>query len=373
MCCFIGLNSGVTSSTKQQKPRRTISINPVHLKKQNQSCYRASKASNPLKTGIEATIGTFPHLTDHNYCLMSSTQEGAGNKPAAEVKETTVEVETSKVLPPSACKVVKWQDYLQRVRLGIRSAPNSPSTSPKIPRGAARKVNNFMVIEGSKKQSEIVTTLPTQAPKPPSPLLDPLTAVKIQTKTKTPIQLQEFEDYLANLEKVQSTSPTESTLSTTSPPSSENSPPVSATPTSNDQLSSEDKTVSTDESSCDSNKSVITVHVSPHTRNSVENACESITEMEPSTATDPRNAIYGKKNPCTILQLVRPAYGSDKSDKQVKIAPKTAPSFKLVSAGKGASSKSLILSNVTGQLEEILSSLAKQQKQQVMHCFQDMF
>ena len=90
-------------------------------------------------------------------------------------------------------KVVKWEEYLQRVRAGIRSAPNSPTSSPKIKRGSCKGANNFMV------NNKLQRSKPQQPVSPAkSAIVAPIVAVK-QAKPKKSIELERFEQYMAKL------------------------------------------------------------------------------------------------------------------------------------------------------------------------------
>lgn len=98
-------------------------------------------------------------------------------------------------IPPSPKKNVKWEEYLQRQRAGIRSAPTSPGNSPKIKRGTT-KTNNFMV------NNKLQRSKPQQSPVSPAKpaIVAPIVAVK-QAKPKKSIELERFEQYMAKLQE----------------------------------------------------------------------------------------------------------------------------------------------------------------------------
>jgi len=142
-------------------------------------------------------------FAEHDYCqprrkpeesngadiLSAAIQaSGLGSKP----QQDEALAEEMQGRSSAANKVLKWQDYLQRVRLGIRSAPNSPTSSPKIRRGSARPANNFMVGVSAPAVKTPANTGPQ--------LVKPILAAKAP-KQKPPLQLQEFEEYLAKLQK----------------------------------------------------------------------------------------------------------------------------------------------------------------------------
>ena len=369
--------STVSSSTDKYKRRGATLNESLCAKKQKQAYGDASQAFNAAEDEREVEER---HLLDHNYCmLVTVSEQNSAVESQTETVENSMEVAPSK--PPQACKILKWQDYLQRVRLGVRSAPNSPTTSPKIPRGAARKVNNFMVMDGTDGNVKFIMPVPPPAPKPPSPLLDPLTAVKVQTKAKTSIRLQEFEEYLAHLETKKKTFTNDSgseatgSVSSASPSSTLTASPLSQVQT----ISSCD--VLADDSLSPGNTSsrrTVTVQISPDSSTNVIPAGESSKvscSEKPSAkeqtrttvaAPDPRisNKSKSKHQLATLRPIAPVQWNSKPAVKCSQPAKKLAPSFKLVSTGKdGAAAKSLVLNNVTGKLEEILSSLVKQQQQ----------
>ena len=366
------VDSAVSSSTDKYKSAGLNSSFPVTpSENKHELPFNATSNENIL---IFKTSNS--HLSDHSYCLPIVTSgNNSEDKNQAEDSENSVDAPAPKA-PPS-CKVLKWQDYLQRVRLGVRSAPNSPTTSPKIPRGAARKINNFMVMEGTDKSVKILMPIQSQVPKFQTPLLDPLTAVKIQTKTKTPIHLQEFEEYLAHLEINQKTSPSELTsnspMSTDSPGSNISASPISQPHSSSTcDVSTDDSTSPAEVHSSCTRKPVVTIHISPDSSSSVatpsvKNIERTHSKEEPTpnstiievTAADPRTNSKSKSTqPVSKLKPLSSVNWSSKPGKS------RAPSFKLVSTDKdGGAAKSLVLNNVTGKLEEILSSLVKQQQQ----------
>ena len=195
------------------------------MKKPKQTKCNAAKPADKLSTLDQVPSGKIYHpCHDHDYCRSSTATPSLSPIVNDEdVTSNSNEATNAKSIPSG--KVLKWQDYLQRMRLGVRSAPNSPSTSPKIPRGAARKVNNFMVGEVGENNAKFKTAAQPQTVKPTLPLVDPLTAVKSMAKKKAPaIELQEFKDYLAHLEYQEQEPSVKCDIS----------PPTNLTPPSND-------------------------------------------------------------------------------------------------------------------------------------------
>lgn len=307
----------------------------------------------------------YPHF-DHSYCKSSPVSSSSEilledmeiDPPADEL------VEEGNKMPPA--KVLKWQDYLQRMRLGVRSAPNSPSTSPKIPRGAARKVNNFMVGGVEKSNQKFQTKPQAQAiQSTSSPLLDPLTAVKIQTKTKgPPLKLQEFQDYLAQLENKKHNKEEESSSPTTSDSPTSNSACVLTT----NPLTSE--SVNELPSKPLSKQIEVSSQQSKVTQKPISTSSKTSRKKPPNNAhasNDPRlkgrvrSKVSGNLKPIPPIKWVdrnadHKHLNSDKHPES--FAQSTIKSL----SRKSSCSKPVVVNEVTGKLQELLSSVSLQQQ-----------
>uniref|UniRef100_H2YN70 Uncharacterized protein n=1 Tax=Ciona savignyi TaxID=51511 RepID=H2YN70_CIOSA len=181
------------------KKRQRLSIDSVHTKNNN---FTNSKQSDILQECTEKPSA------EHDYCQQQLDDSSDSDILSAAIKASGLNSKTKKdknkqqrgemsqeALAKSANKVLKWEEYLQRVRLGIRSAPNSPTCSPKMKRGSARPINNFMVALAAANTASNVTS-----PSPQPTVLKPPIIQAQMPKQKQAIKLQEFQDYLANLQ-----------------------------------------------------------------------------------------------------------------------------------------------------------------------------
>ena len=364
-CCSTGEENIATLRIAAHKRPGAILIEPLRKQKRQQgeneqkrkeekNCINAEKM--PLER----------HLVDHNYWYRNPVSP---NTPLDDHEKEPTAPTSSKVIPPS--KIVKWQDYLQRVRLGVRSAPNSPTTSPKIPRGASRKVNNFMVMEGGKPGTKLIAVPQSQTPKPPSPLLDPLTAVKTQTKPKSAVQLQEFEEYLAQLENVRQVKALESDspLSTSPESSSINTMTVATVKVSTSQQDIEHLASNTSLPYEHSNKDIdyrkITADLlakSTTTDCSTGKPDSSPSESKSNPSVDPRRSAKSRQKMAVLKPISSSKWHSNTNLHISKRNNNCAKSpHKPASSSETNGSKAVVLNNVTGKLEEILSSTLNRQ------------
>lgn len=150
---------------------------------------------------------------DHDYCSSSvtlcksisvvgtSTQQTeptavTSSLSAAPSANSTSLQEQSK-MASAVPKVLKWEDYLQQVRLGTRSAPNSPTCSPKIQRGSIRTPNNFMVVS---VQDSISSNRSVNLASKTS-IKNQKEQTTLGASNKQDITLQGFNEYINHLKK----------------------------------------------------------------------------------------------------------------------------------------------------------------------------
>nr|CAB3262908.1 uncharacterized protein LOC100184997 [Phallusia mammillata] len=213
--------SSIKSRMLIDKRRSTVLIDPLPHKRQkigtDGKMIDEESSTNTDKAQPADRQCTEKPSAEHDYChketpqpessdLLSAVLEASGlssNSDAIQNAGDDIGVKSNKVL--------KWQDYLQRVRLGIRSAPNSPTSSPKMQRGSARGPNNFMVLNNP---GVVRTTA-----RPVTRLVEPIVAAKVP-KQKTNLQLQEFEEYIAKLQNnTNVTATVQPSLVSSNPPS----------------------------------------------------------------------------------------------------------------------------------------------------------
>lgn len=318
-------------------------------------------------------------------------------------------------------RVLKWQDYLQQVRAGIRSAPNSPTTSPTVKRGSALLHNNFMVHgkekgvkkfkATAKKQPRVVTQVEVPVSKTnPNPSKSVLTAQDLidmakNKGNKANAKLQEFDQYMAKLQKnlkpvstnqtililPKQTTVSAATSNVTSTTCLPIKIPLNSTAVNTCTNNMSIKLISSTGKSTMQNKDVskmVMVNLPTVSVINRNTQAKSSTSQNLNTAPaainidqnsnkieDPRLLVKSNVVPTSDLKLPQMAKKvknaetnklktTDNTPKPVPPPKSSAPTFKLVTPNKdtsGSGSKSLILSGVTGQLRDILLTLAKQQ------------
>uniref|UniRef100_F6ZE29 Uncharacterized protein n=2 Tax=Ciona intestinalis TaxID=7719 RepID=F6ZE29_CIOIN len=146
------------TARSNDRRRGAVLIDP--LPKKRQKVAADAKKENIMESTTECTEKP---SADHDYCqknedsqssdsdILSAALKASGLPKKKKKREISDEEKNKEA--KAANKVLKWEEYLQRVRLGIRSAPNSPTCSPKIKRGSARPINNFMVALATKNSS----------------------------------------------------------------------------------------------------------------------------------------------------------------------------------------------------------------------------
>ncbi|XP_078485357.1 LOW QUALITY PROTEIN: uncharacterized protein LOC100184997 [Ciona intestinalis] len=190
------------TARSNERRRGAVLIDP--LPKKRQKVATDAKKENMMESATECTEKP---SADHDYCQKNEDSQSsdsdilsaalkASGLPKKKKKREISDEEKNKDAK-AANKVLKWEEYLQRVRLGIRSAPNSPTCSPKIKRGSARPINNFMVALATKNSS---INLAASNSQPTVTKLTPPIVEAQMPKRKQSIKLQEFKDYLANLQ-----------------------------------------------------------------------------------------------------------------------------------------------------------------------------
>nr|XP_018667584.1 uncharacterized protein LOC100184997 isoform X2 [Ciona intestinalis] len=190
------------TARSNDRRRGAVLIDP--LPKKRQKVAADAKKENIMESTTECTEKP---SADHDYCqknedsqssdsdILSAALKASGLPKKKKKREISDEEKNKEA--KAANKVLKWEEYLQRVRLGIRSAPNSPTCSPKIKRGSARPINNFMVALATKNSS---INLAASNSQPTVTKLTPPIVEAQMPKRKQSIKLQEFKDYLANLQ-----------------------------------------------------------------------------------------------------------------------------------------------------------------------------
>ncbi|CAK8675944.1 unnamed protein product [Clavelina lepadiformis] len=186
------------------KRRSVMLIDPLPKKKNRPNMDNIKRSNTPTSSSTTVTECIEQPFAEHDYCQPTEvkTSKASTNVLAAAIEASGItkpepseqddQKSASKASAPIN-KVIKWEEYLQQLRSGTRSAPNSPTSSPKMTRGSARQVKNFMASRNS-----IVIQKPTPPPQP-TPLIEPVIAAK-NPKKKPTIKLLEFEQYLAKLQ-----------------------------------------------------------------------------------------------------------------------------------------------------------------------------
>ena len=368
----------LTFRPSADKRKGTVLIEPLPKKRK-----RNSHEEPEMKVTGEAEVVSVCHekpSSDHDYCEKHGSQIGE----------------------PSPGKVVQWEQYLQRVRSGTRSAPNSPTSSPKVHRKQLKK----------KKMAKSALAI------------DKTTNVKIVQKSKTTakptIKLQEFQEYLANLQSkpqsksvpttpsaeivappkldnsrnsvklVQSSSPITVSLSTGRPMVQQAKPITLSQPFIQVKSGGKIHTAAVTSSHTGPRHSsplvMIRIPPQPNARAQSPNVnSPSLPQKTPSSVANivSQTLVFprvktSQSTPIRPLKSIPVTYASISNNKRRPSVAKTTkeagashlaqtgggknPTFKLMTSSKG---KSVILSNVTGQLKEILTVLAQQQQQQV--------
>ena len=362
--------------------------------------HRPSHDDSGKKTSsLDARIFCQKPSSDHDYC----------------VSPTEVTRQSNTGLPS---KIIQWEDYLQRVRFGTRSAPNSPTGSPKLPRGGSGKEETK---EAASNASPVVSLshLPNSAFQPVSPV--------IQINSKPTIKLQEFQDYLADLQNkcsVQKPLSSSAEIVVASMPGSNestdkmvqaSSAPIAASVTvslaSGRPVLQQTKPVAPSQPfiQVQSGGKIHTAAVTSSPLNPLQSAplvmiripaqstvASSVSsrqsKLPASVATQtrvPKNTLtefspsddFVSSGSATKPKRISTAFNSASRSNKTAVSHATqtrgnegdashssnpSPIFKLMTSSKeGSKGKSVILSNVTGQLKEILTALAQQQQ---VHC-----
>ena len=337
--------------------------------------------------------------SDHDYCEKQAnvTQNG----------------QLSTLGESAETKVVQWEEYLQRVRYGTRSAPNSPIASPKPPRRKAKKDKVEKSPTEANKVANVTTGKSCQRPSFKKKL-SPKPAIKlqeVQDYAKPTIKLQEFQEYLANLknkQKKRTTSAevvtptvsdyTKNTLKLIQPSSS-----ITVSLSSGRPVVQQAKSITLTQpfikvtSGGKMHTAVTSSQIGPNHSaaplvmiripaqqnvSSIANAAslphscpDSLTNVAPQTlvfpvgktpVSAPSKPIFSVPVTSASVPKMKPVSKSKRSDipRSTQVGKEAKnPTFKLMTSSQG---KSLILSNVTGQLKEILTALAQQQQQQVI-------
>lgn len=132
---------------------------------------------------------------DHDYCTEQSIATSAENP----YTELTSHDDSSTTVKPNQ-KVVSYTEYLRQRREGVRSAPNSPASSPRVIKGSGRQSNNFMVVSFPNGHvPSNVMGVNSVAGKGKSQSTVPLPLPLKKNTVKTQFELQEFNKYITNL------------------------------------------------------------------------------------------------------------------------------------------------------------------------------
>ena len=382
------------------KRKGTVLIEPLPKKRQRQAAEEAHKK----KDSKEKLCHQQPN-PDHDYCQKFSFSQVNGNS----VPEGTV----------NPNKVVQWEEYLQHVRSGTRSAPNSPAGSPKPIRSSSRKSSCGKTTNNLKRSN--LTIAQNQSATFASPHVTPIIAAKIQANTKPTIKLQEFQEYLANLKNKRHPNKTSSSSAEiVAPPGSvaprntvrivQTSSAISSTALSlnlanqlpvvqqSKPIAPSQPFIKVQSGGKIHTAAVTSAHTLPHPsgpvvmiriptqsstsitggllqQNFVSTVSSSpVPKTSPSSSAPKATAPKIKRvvaNPKTANRFKKSTAQSTQTGTKLcknPIPNLTSPTFKLITSSKGGGQcKSLILSNVTGQLKDILFALAQQQ--QVIACY----
>lgn len=403
---FLDLNE-ISFQPSTGKRKGTVLIEPLPKKKRH-GVDEVSKKNDHCVATSDKVCHQQPN-PDHDYCQKCPVGQEAGNS----VSEP--------LLNPN--KVVQWEEYLQRVRAGTRSAPNSPASSPKPKRGASRKSSCGKTTTTTSSKKSSTSTAPNQSSNFASPHVTPIIAAKIQANTKPTIKLQEFQEYLTNLKnkrhtnKISSSSSAEIIAPTSTTPIRnavrivQTSLPVTTTALSVNLATQQSKPIAPSQpfikvqsggkihTAAVTSAQTLPYHSGPLVMIRIPNASNAPSTNGPSvqngasTIASPGVSVtrlYTTTNSASLatskapspkikrvppkstsrlkksaVQSTQTALMANTTSPQSNISsPKSsAPTFKLITSSKnGCQSKSLILSNVSGQLKEILLSLVQQQQ-----------